>query len=60
MRFDKVVQYNFPTTIRFGAGAVNELGDYLKTNGLQKPLIVTDPIIAQLDFFKKIVQVSFF
>jgi len=56
MRFDKVYQYNFPTTIRFGAGAVNELGDYLKTNGLQKPLIVTDPIIAQLDFFKKIVQ----
>jgi alcohol dehydrogenase class IV len=56
MRFDKVYQYNFPTTIRFGAGAINELGDYLKTNGLQKPLIVTDPIIAQLDFFKKIVQ----
>ncbi|MDP1814626.1 MAG: iron-containing alcohol dehydrogenase [Leadbetterella sp.] len=56
MRFDKVYQYNFPTTIRFGAGAVNELGNYLKTNDLQKPLIVTDPIIAQLDFFKKIVQ----
>ncbi len=56
MRFDKVYQYNFPTTIRFGAGAINELGDYLKTNRLQKPLIVTDPIIAQLDFFKKIVQ----
>ena len=56
MRFDKVYQYNFPTTIRFGAGAIHELGDYLKTNGLQKPLIVTDPIIAQLDFFKKIVQ----
>ncbi len=56
MRFDKVYQYNFPTTIRFGAGAVNELSNYLKTNDLQKPLIVTDPIIAQLDFFKKIVQ----
>jgi alcohol dehydrogenase class IV len=56
MRFDKVYQYNFPTTIRFGAGAITELGDYLKTNDLKKPLIVTDPIIAQLDFFKKIVQ----
>ena len=22
-----ILQYNFPTTIRFGAGAVNELGD---------------------------------
>ena len=36
MRFDKVVQYNFPTTIRFGAGAIHELGDYLKTNGFSQ------------------------
>ena len=55
MRFDKVYQYNFPTTIRFGAGAVKELGDYLKNNNLQKPLIVTDPVVAQLDFFKEII-----
>ena len=56
MRFDKVYQYNFPTTIRFGAGAVKELGDYLKNNNLQKPLIVTDPVVAQLDFFKEIIS----
>lgn len=56
MRFDKVYQYNFPTTIRFGAGAVKELGDYLKTNNLQKPLIVTDPVVAQLNFFKEIIS----
>lgn len=56
MRFDKVVQYNFPTTIRFGAGAVKELGDYLKSNNLQRPLIVTDPVVAQLDFFKEIIS----
>ena len=49
-----ILQYNFPTTIRFGAGAINELGDYLKKNNLQAPLIVTDANVAQLDFFKKI------
>lgn len=56
MAFDKIYQYNFPTTIRFGAGASNELGDYLKKNGLSKPLIVTDPVVSQLPFFKKIVS----
>lgn len=55
MAFDKIYQYNFPTTIRFGAGASNELGDYLKKNALHRPLIVTDPVVSQLGFFKKIV-----
>jgi alcohol dehydrogenase class IV len=56
MRFDKVYQYNFPTTIRFGADSVKELGDYLKTNKMARPLIVTDPVVAQLGFFKNILQ----
>lgn len=56
MRFDKVYQYNFPTTIRFGADSVKELGDYLKTNNLARPLVVTDPVVAQLGFFKNILQ----
>lgn len=56
MTFDKVYQYNFPTTIRFGSGAVKELGDYLKKNSLSKPLIVTDPLVAQLGFLKDIVS----
>ena len=51
-----ISQFNFPTIIRFGAGAVNELPDYLKKNNLSHPLIVTDPTVAQLDFFKKIVD----
>src|SRR5882762_4853030 len=56
MTFDKIYQYNFPTTIRFGSGAVNELGDYLIKNNLSRPLIVTDPTVAQLGFFKNIVS----
>jgi alcohol dehydrogenase class IV len=56
MTFDKIYQYNFPTTIRFGAGASKELGDYLLKNNLLRPLIVTDAVVAQLDFFKEIVN----
>ncbi|MGZ8552810.1 MAG: iron-containing alcohol dehydrogenase [Chitinophagaceae bacterium] len=56
MTFDKVYQYNFPTTIRFGAGAINELSAYLQQNNLKAPLIVTDPNIAQLSFFKPIIS----
>lgn len=56
MNFNTVVQFNFPTTIRFGADAVKELPAYLKQHGLNRPLIVTDPVIAGLPFFKKIVS----
>jgi alcohol dehydrogenase class IV len=56
MTFDKIYQYNFPTTIRFGAGSSKELPDYLKKNNLQKPLVVTDPVVANLPFFKQIVN----
>ena len=56
MIFDKIHQFNFPTTIRFGAGAVKELPAYLSKNNLKAPLIVTDPTIAQLPFFKIIIE----
>ncbi len=55
MIFEKVHQFNFPTTIRFGANVVKELPAYLKANGLKAPLIVTDPTVAQLPFFKTII-----
>jgi alcohol dehydrogenase class IV len=49
-----ISQFNFPTTIRFGAGVVKELPDYLHKNNLSKPLIVTDTTVANLPFFKEI------
>ena len=52
--FSIIRQYNFPTIIRFGAGAVKELPIHLKANGLTKVLMVTDPMVAQLGFFKTI------
>lgn len=54
MTFDKIYQYNFPTTIRFGAGSSKELPGYLTKNKLTRPLVVTDATVAQLDFFKAI------
>ncbi|MHA8071339.1 iron-containing alcohol dehydrogenase [Aquirufa ecclesiirivi] len=51
-----ILPYNFPTTIRFGAGAINEVADYLIKNDLKKPLVVTDPVVASLDFFKSFIQ----
>jgi len=56
MRFEGIYQYNFPTLIRFGAGAVKELAGYLKKNQLGRPLLVTDPTVAGLTFFKNIVE----
>ena len=47
--------FSFPTAIRFGVGVISELPDYLKQNQLNRPLLVTDPIVKELDFFKKIV-----
>lgn len=52
--FNTVRQFNFPTIIRFGAGAIKELPAHLLANGLSKPLIVTDPMVSGLDFFKVI------
>lgn len=49
--FNTIRQYNFPAIIRFGANAVKELPAHLVANGLAKPLLVTDPLVAQLDFF---------
>ena len=56
MDFNNVVQFNFPTTIRFGANAVKELPAYLKRHNLHKPLISTDSVIVGLPFFKHIID----
>ena len=56
MLFDNIYQYNFPTIIRFGNGSSKELGDYLLKNNLQRPMIVTDPNVSQLGFFKDLVS----
>lgn len=46
--------YNFPTKIRFGAGARTELAEALRALGIQRPLIVTDRDVAKLPWFPDI------
>ncbi len=48
--------YNFPTLVRFGAGVIDELGPYLKEQGLKAPQIVSDKALSELPFFKKIIE----
>ena len=34
--------WNYPTSVRFGAGRISELPEALKTAGISNPLLVTD------------------
>ena len=52
--FNTIRQYNFPTVIRFGAGSIKELPEYLLAKGFSRPFFVTDPMVAGLHFFKEI------
>ncbi|NKC12213.1 MAG: iron-containing alcohol dehydrogenase [Gammaproteobacteria bacterium] len=40
--------WNYPTTIRFGCGRINELGGICRELGMSAPLLVTDPQLATL------------
>jgi alcohol dehydrogenase len=43
-----VSKWNYPTTIRFGAGRIAELPEVLGETGIANPLFVTDPGLAKL------------
>ena len=40
--------WSYPTSIRFGAGRIQELGDACLAAGIKKPLLVTDRGLADL------------
>lgn len=40
--------WNYPTTIKAGAGRVSELAQHCRAVGMQRPLVVTDPGFAAL------------
>ena len=56
VNFNQTYGFNFPTPIRFGAGVIKELPIYLKHHQLKKPLVVTDPLVVELPFFKSILN----
>jgi alcohol dehydrogenase class IV len=41
-------QYNFPTRIQYGAGAISVLPEALKDDGKKRPIIITDRALAKL------------
>jgi len=40
--------WNYPTTVRFGAGRIAELPEAVAAAGMRRPLFVTDPVLAKL------------
>jgi len=40
--------WNYPTSVRFGAGRIKELPDHCKAVGIKRPLLVTDPGLSPL------------
>ncbi|MEO0436125.1 MAG: iron-containing alcohol dehydrogenase [Pseudomonadota bacterium] len=46
--------FSFPTQIRYGCGCIDELAGHLHSQGINRPLLVTDKNCAELDFFRVI------
>jgi len=40
--------WNYPTSVKFGAGRIAELPDALRAVGIKKPLLVTDAGLVNL------------
>src|SRR2546426_6717357 len=46
--------FSFPTTILFGAGAIEELPKELSKRGMRRPLLVTDAGLARTPVFERV------
>lgn len=49
--------WNYPTSVRFGAGVIDELPDSCRALGMNNPLFVTDPILVQLDVTASVLNI---
>jgi alcohol dehydrogenase class IV len=45
---DMTGNWNYPTSVRFGAGRIKELAEACSSLGMRSPLLVTDPGLAKL------------
>lgn len=52
-----ISQFSFPNTIYFGAGAIDNLPEYIQDTGIKTPLIVTDPGMIDTDVFPRVEKV---
>jgi alcohol dehydrogenase class IV len=48
--------WNYPTSIRFGAGRIRELPDACRSLGMSRPLLVTDPGLAKLPMVADVIK----
>ena len=48
--------WNYPTSIRFGAGRIRELGEACRELGMQRPLLVTDQGMVTLPITEQALQ----
>ena len=49
--------WNYPTSIRFGAGRIRELPDACRSLGMKRPLLVTDTGLAALPIVAQVAEV---
>jgi len=49
--------WNYPTSIKFGAGRIAELPDACRSLGIRRPLLVTDPGLAALPMVARTVAI---
>jgi alcohol dehydrogenase class IV len=50
--------WNYPTSVKFGAGRIRELPDVVKAAGIKRPLLVTDPGLAKLPMVTSAVRAN--
>ncbi|MDR3689379.1 MAG: iron-containing alcohol dehydrogenase [Fimbriimonas sp.] len=50
--------WNYPTSIRFGAGRISELADACRQAGMSRPLLVTDRGLAGLDMVRNAIDAN--
>lgn len=48
--------WNYPTTIKAGAGRLTELPGLCRQHGIQRPLVITDPGLAALPMTKRLLD----
>ena len=53
-----VSTFSFPTTILFGAGAVERLPEELRKRGISRPLLVTDAGLARTAVFERVASLA--
>jgi 4-hydroxybutyrate dehydrogenase len=49
-----ISQFSFPNTIYFGAGAIDNLPEYIQNLGVKTPLVVTDPGMVNTDVLPRV------